>query len=66
MSDKPTLNKIETVSRRRFLLTGAATLGAVAAAELPVLGQQNSSAVNSSASGAQRNPKGKVLHIIAY
>jgi alpha-mannosidase len=31
-----------------------------------VLGQQNSSAVNSSASGAQRNPKGKVLHIIGY
>jgi alpha-mannosidase len=63
MSGKTNAEKLEGFSRRRFLLNGAATLGAVAVAGLPVLGQQPSNAPSGSASG---NPKSKTLHIIGY
>jgi alpha-mannosidase len=56
-------DKAEEFSRRRFLINGAASLGAVAAASLPVLGQQSSSSQKGS---AQENPKSRVLHIIGY
>src|ERR1043166_4306207 len=39
--------------RRRFIVTGAAALGGVAAAGLPALGAQNS-------------PKRQVLHVVGY
>jgi alpha-mannosidase len=61
MSEKP-----DGFSRRRFLLSGAATLGAVAAAGLSVSGYQRPG-LNSYLIGAgQGNPKSKVLHIIGY
>ncbi|HWT02477.1 MAG TPA: glycoside hydrolase family 38 C-terminal domain-containing protein [Pyrinomonadaceae bacterium] len=55
-------NKPEEFSRRRFLINGAAALGAVAAAGLSASGRQS----QSSAQGAQANPKGRVLHIVGY
>lgn len=67
-STKPDSLRPEEVSRRRFLINGAATLGAlgtVAATGLPALGFQNSQPATS-ASNAQANPKSKVLHIIGY
>ncbi|HYG81419.1 MAG TPA: hypothetical protein VD861_13570, partial [Pyrinomonadaceae bacterium] len=49
--------KLEGFSRRRFLVSGAAALGAIAAGDLAVAGRQSQSSAN---------PKGRVLHIIGY
>jgi alpha-mannosidase len=61
MSDKPT-----ELSRRKFLVSSAATLGGLAAAGLSVHGQQALSANSESAGKPQINAKNKVLHIIGY
>jgi alpha-mannosidase len=50
-------------SRRRFLTTGATTLGAAILAELPVFSEQSS---KHAFSMRQVSPKNKVLHIIGY
>jgi alpha-mannosidase len=55
--------KAEGFSRRRFLINGAASLGAVAVARLHAFGKQASP---SSTGNAQDNPKSKVLHIIGH
>jgi alpha-mannosidase len=60
---KSDLEKAAGLSRRKFLINGTATLGAMAAASLPVLGQQTSP---SSTTSARENPKSRVLHIIGY
>ncbi|HEX8922752.1 MAG TPA: glycoside hydrolase family 38 C-terminal domain-containing protein, partial [Pyrinomonadaceae bacterium] len=61
MSEKP-----DGFSRRRFLMGGAATLGAVAAARLSVSGNQRPGLNRFIAEAAQSNPKARVLHIIGY
>ncbi|HEX8141154.1 MAG TPA: glycoside hydrolase family 38 C-terminal domain-containing protein [Pyrinomonadaceae bacterium] len=56
-------SQAEGLSRRRFLIKGAATLGAVAAASLPAFGQQASS---SALKNSQGDPKSRTLHIIGH
>src|ERR1051325_7735876 len=63
MPGKSSSGKAEGLSRRHFLLSGAATLGAVAAAGLPAFGRPPAQA---SAGNTQDNPKAKVLHIIGH
>jgi alpha-mannosidase len=59
MSDRS--DEREGYSRRRFIVTGAAALGALAVTP-PALGAR--SALTSA--GAQGNPKSRVLHVIGY
>jgi len=71
MSGKPRADELmsdksKELSRRRFLMSGAATLGAVAAVGLPTFGNQTSTIANSFVGGTQANPKIKTLHIIGY
>jgi alpha-mannosidase len=63
MSRQPRAGQAAGFSRREFLLSGAATLGAVAASSLPAFGLQ---AATSSVASAQETTKRRVLHIIGH
>ena len=54
------------VSRRQFLITGAATLGTMSVAGLPALAGQSSEPGGSDTGRAPVRQKNKVLHIIGY
>jgi alpha-mannosidase len=66
MADRSVSDKQAGFSRRRFIIGGAAALGAVASASLPVPGGQGLAFNNSSAKGTLESQKTKVLHIIGY
>ncbi len=54
------------VSRREFLITGAATLGTMSVAGLPALAGQSSEPGGANTGRALLRQKNKVLHIIGY
>ena len=58
--------QLEDISRRNFLINGAATIGSVALAGLPAFAGQDANPNKTSAGAKQGSPKGKVLHIIGY
>lgn len=63
MSDNSQPDEHAEFSRRRFLIGGAATLGALTAANLPIVGQAPSA---KPVAPSARNSKSKVLHIIGH
>ncbi|HEX8774153.1 MAG TPA: glycoside hydrolase family 38 C-terminal domain-containing protein [Pyrinomonadaceae bacterium] len=63
MSGKSSTGQAQWLSRRRFLISGAGCLGAVAAAGLPAFSHQSAQV---SAGNTQDNPKARVLHIVGH